>query len=291
MALTKIRRHRVPNDGTVIRTTASLNSIMRAVSRYDDDMEWPKFCNETSVPVYVRMELYKAQETRQRPDGMIYGPVVRVGAMDSPEVPMFGHHHAAGLFNDYNLDGHDTTDKWLYRPLDDDANSHGEDVSVYRCDLCNNDLYRDELGLRHDRSACIFRGGLVCRDCEVTGLVFDRETREQIVRCRKLADHLGPDCRKRFENHLEQLGLGFSFRWPAQTRLFREDTWSFFWRTVCFTDAGKKEGMHGGLIQHGPHPTLNDDGSFTFTTWDYGLKKEREATAEEVAGVHWGIHT
>ena len=49
--------------------------------------------------------------------------------------------------------------------------------------------------------------------------------------------------------------------------------------------------MHGGLIQHGPHPTLNDDGSFAFTTWDFGLKRERQATAEEVGNIHWGIHT
>src|SRR5487761_2349520 len=209
MALTKIQRNRTPLDGSWFRTTANLNNILRAQSLYDDDMTWPKFVNDTTVPVWLSMRKYKAQETRENPDGMIHGPVMRLGTFDSPEVAMFGHHHAVGLFYDYHLDGHSGERKWLYRPFDYNFPPPGEDVSVYRCDSCNHDLYRDDQGRRRDLSACIFDGGLVCRDCDVTGLVFDAETETQLERASRLADYIGGECRKNLDSKIRQLGHGF----------------------------------------------------------------------------------
>ena len=289
MALTKTTRRYCPNDGTPFRTTANLNSLMRSISHYNDDMSWPKEIEDVIVPVTIQMRLYKGGASRQRPDGMIYGPVVRIGTEDSPEIEMFGMHHAAGLTNDYKLDD-DPINRWIYKPLDG-CHGPGEECSVYRCDLCNNNLYRDDLSRRHDRSACLVDGSLVCRDCEVTGLVHDQEVEDRLARCRTLADFFGTQCRKQLDRMIERLSGGFSFGSPSQTRLFQDGEWSFFWRTIVHTASGDKEGMHGGLIQHSPHPTLNDDGSFTFTIWDHGLKRERQATAEEVGNIHWGIHT
>lgn len=71
----------------------------------------------------------------------------------------------------------------------------------------------------------------------------------------------------------------------CQTRLFLDCKWSFFWRDIVFTPEGKKDGMVGGLIQHGPIPHLHDDGSFTFTTRDDAQKCERQATEDEIRGI------
>lgn len=49
--------------------------------------------------------------------------------------------------------------------------------------------------------------------------------------------------------------------------------------------------MVGGLILHGPQPHMEADGSYRFTSWDYAAQCERPATASEVAGLTWGIHT
>ena len=222
MALTRILRHRAPLDGSWFPTTASLNSLLRAVCLYDDDMTWPKMVDDVRVPVFVRMETYLAQVTPRRPDGMMFGPVVRIGTMDSPDAAMFGHHHACGLFNDYQLDRDDPDNKWLYTPHGGNTSPPGEDVSVYRCDLCNNHLYRDDPGRRHDRSACLFDGALVCRDCEVTGLAYDQEVDDRLIRCRTLADFLGTECRRLFDRRIERLSGGFSFSNPSQTRLFND---------------------------------------------------------------------
>ena len=297
MPLRKVTRRRAPLDGTWFRTKARLQSIMRAVSNYDDDISWSRFLEDTTVPIWVRMEKYKAAETREHPDGMIYGPVIKVGEFESPEITMFGHHHAAGLYNDYTLDGHDAgtrDDRWIYTVLDGDyATSPGEEVSLYLCDKCGHGLFRDDFGLRHDRSACLMDGGIVCRDCDWHGIVTPAETGERLDRCRKLADFVGAECRAGFDNRIAWLshktrGNGN----PIQTRVWLDHhKWSFFWSESVFVDGEWKSGMCGGLIQHGPAPTLNDDGSFTFTTWDYGLKAERPATEAEIRGIEWGIHT
>jgi hypothetical protein len=294
MALTKTHRRRAPLDGTWFQTTANLNSVLRAQSHYNDDMTWPSLADQCQVPAWLSMRLYKAQETRKNPSGMIYGPVMKLGTLESVEVEMFGYHHNAGLFYDYTLDmgNDDRPDRWMYRPYGyGHATPPGEDVSIYYCDKCRNGLYRDEMGRRHSNSACIFGGALVCRDCDVTGLVYDAETEAQLLRARRLADHVGPDCRKHLDRLIgESLAGGFCFGTPCQTRLYREDKFSFNWGTVRFTKEGKQRGMHGGLIQHGPHPIEGEDG-FTFRTYDYGLQAERDATEEEVRGIHWSIHT
>jgi hypothetical protein len=292
--LKKVNRRRAPLDGSWFRTKARLQSIMRAAARYDDELSWPGFVEDTIVPVWVRMERYHAQETRQHPDGMIFGPVIKVGVFDSPEIPMFGHHHAAGLYSDHALDGLEAGvwgDRWIYSVLDGDHESGGEDVSLYLCETCGHGTYRDDLGLRHDRSACLMDAALVCRDCDWRGLVTPLDTVVRLERCRKLADFVGG--RESFERRIEFLsaktrGDGR----PTQTRLMLDShRWSFFWSEKVLVEGDWKPAMVGGLIQHGPTPVLGDDGAFTFSCWDYGLKAERPATADEIRHIEWSIHT
>jgi hypothetical protein len=295
MALKKLTRRRCPLDGSWFRTTARLQSIMRAAAHYDDEMVWPKFVEDTIVPVWVRMEKYKAQETREHPDGMVYGPVIRVGTFESPELVMHGYHHAAGLYYDTRLDGLSAgvhEDKWIYDVIEGDAESPGEDVGVYRCDQCGEGLYRDDLGLRDNYSACLMDGELVCRDCDWTGLVATQEVRDRIERCLKLAHVIGPECRRDFESRLAHLSLKQS--WgdrPTQTRLFNDCKWSFFFSERIKVDGEWKRGLCGGLIQHGPAPTLGDDGTWRFETYDYKEKRSRLATPEEIRSIRWSTHT
>lgn len=293
MALTKTRRFRAPIDGSTFRTMANLNSLLRMITRYEDEAAtWPKVCDDTTVPIFVRMHKYKAQETRETPDGMIYGPVVRIGSITSPEIEAFGHHWSAGLKQCYHLDGLDKVDKWLYEPLAEDVFPPGDDVSFYTCDKCNNYLLRDDTGRRSHHCACIFDGSLVCQDCDVTGLVYDGETEDQLARARKLAGFVGDECLANLERNVASLSRGFSFGRRSQTRLFRSDRFSFNWSCVVFTEDGERHsGMHGGLIQHGPCPIEVNGHRYEFRTWDYAAKAEREATHDEVKSIHWGIHT
>lgn len=290
MALKHVRRSRVPLDGRWFRTTARLQSILRAAARYDDEMNWPSCVSETWVPVWVSMvECHDAQQTRQNASGLIYRPTVRIGDMNSPEVKL-GDGYAAGLDKDSHLDGWDNDHKWIYRVFENDS-PLGEDASLYLCDQCGHGIYRDDLGRRHDRSACIYDGGLVCRDCECLGLIVPGDSADRLENCRKLASFVGRKCRDGLERNLEVISRKESWGHPSQTRLMLDGQWSFFWSERVRIDNEWKKGMVGGLIQHGPTPLLGDDGAFAFTTYDYGTKVVRPATEKEIASVCWSLHT
>jgi hypothetical protein len=295
MSIRKVERRFAPTDGTMFRTLAHLDSIIRCEVGYDHDYAVPEFVKSTWVPVIVRMELYKAQETKENPSGMMFGPIVMVGCETSPEIKLFGHHYAAGLTTDRQVDEkHDgrSPDRWIYNVLPGDSDAPGEDASYYLCDKCNKQLYRDEPGRRNNHSACLFNDELVCRDCDFIGLVYDTEGGEQIDRAVKLATFIGDDCRQSLARHLDQLRRGFSFGSPCQTRLYREDRFSFGWGTKVFCEDGTtRAGMHGGLIQHGPHVEIDGDGAYSFSLWDHALKAQRDATVEEIGQVSWSIHT
>jgi hypothetical protein len=176
--------------------------------------------------------------------------------------------------------------------LPGDTDAPGEDASHYLCERCNKQLYKDEPGRRNNHSACLIDGALACRDCEFIGLVYDHEGAEQINRALKLAKFVGPDCYERLERHLDSLKRGFSFGQPCQTRLYREDKFSFAWGTKVFCEDGTtRQGMNGGLIKHGPHVEIGDDGAYSFSLWDHALKAQRNATVEEIGQVSWSIHT
>lgn len=294
MSLKRIERRRCPHDRW-FRTEANLSSIMRAMSNYDDDMTWPKPINETTVPIWVRMERYEAQKTKRRPDGMTWGPAIKIGSQNSPEVVMHGYHHSCGLFYDYHIDGYDASEdgKWLYYPLTSDCPGWGEDVSVYHCDKCGNHLYRDDFGLREDNlSACLMDGGLVCRLCEWHGMIAASEVQKRMGLCRLLATYVGKDCTRSLNRGFEMFARKVSPGGkPLQTRVWLDCKWSFSWSTLAFDEGEWKRYMHGGLILHGPTPTKNDDNTYSFETWDYGEKKTRPATAAEVAAMCWSIHT
>lgn len=290
MALKHVKRSRVPLDGRWFRTTAGLQSILRDAARYDDEMSWPACVSETWVPVWVSMaECHDAQQTPQNPTGLIFRPTVRIGEFCSPEVKL-SYGYSAGLTRDANLDGWDTDQKWIYRVFEGDA-PLGQDASIYVCDRCNEHLYRDDLGARFSHSACLYDGALVCRDCEYRGLIVPGDSAERLSRARRLADFVGGECREHFERQIGHLSRDESWGHPAQTRLMLDGEWSFFWAERFLVDGQWKQGLVGGLIQHGPTPRLGNDGAFTFTTWDYEIKAVRAATEAEIRGIRWGIHT
>lgn len=76
MALTKTTRHRAPLDGTWFRTEAHLDSLLRSAAQREGGDTWDRYpslkiAETTWVPIWVRMELYEAQRTPNRPDGMM----------------------------------------------------------------------------------------------------------------------------------------------------------------------------------------------------------------------------
>ena len=300
--LTLIRRREAPLDGSWFRTTGRLNSILRAAVLYDDDKsQWPSWVNDTVVPLFVRMALYKAQKTKLHPDGMIYGPIVRVGSMASPEVKLCGFHHAAGLIKDYNLYEFGSADcpaeePWLYTVRDEDTEAPGKNADCYICSECGEWLYRDEQGRRQGRSATLYDGALVCRSCDVHGLVLDGPAQDQLDRCRRLSDYLAKNYDYDPVRSLERQIVFHSNKtsWgdkPCQVRAWKCDTFSFDWSEFTFTPEGKKRGLVGGLIQHGPTPKEQPDGSWTFKTWDYQKNEPRAATPEEICHICWSNHT
>ena len=298
-------RRQAPLDGNVFRTTGRLNSILRAAVLYDDEKsQWPDWVNDTSVPCYVRMRLYKAQETKLHPDGMIYGPIVRVGSMASPEVDLCGFHHAAGLFQDRSLFEYGqpdcpVEDPWLYTVQPgDECGALGKQADCYHCDQCNQTVYRDEDSRRQSKSAVLYDGSLVCRDCDVRGLVMDGQAQDQLAKCRRLANYIArtygndvvvPRLESRIAFLDQRKSWGDS---PCQVRAWKEDGFSFNWSELWFNAEGeKKRGLNGGLIQHGPTPVIQPDMTYKFMTWDYKNHVQCEATKEEVANIEWSIHT
>jgi len=300
-----IQRRQAPLDGSPFLTTGNLNSILRYATNYDDDKaQWPDWVSDTSVSCYVRMRLYKAQETKLHPDGMIYGPVVRVGSMASPEVELHGSHHSVGLFQDRSLFEYGQSDcpaeePWLYNVQpNDEYGGRGKNADCYRCDQCGETLYRDEDSQRQSRSATLYNGSLVCRDCDVRGLVLDGPAQNQLTKCRSLANYIAetygndgvvPRLESRIEFLSQRKSWGDS---PCQVRAWKEDGFSFYWSELFFNAEGvKKRGLCGGLIQHGPTPVIQPDMTYKFMTWDYKNHVQCEATKEEVANIEWSIHT
>jgi hypothetical protein len=296
VSLVKLSKKRCPLDeNRVFVSMGNLNSLLRVMSHYSDECVWPSDVNKIDVPVFVRMVRYKAGESRLVPDGMRWGPMVRVGSVESHEINMCGYHYAAGIATDMGLDGCDAGDnhKWLFDAVDHPFNTLCEDAGIYRCDICNEHVYRDDFGLRFNRSATIFDGSLVCRDCEVHGLIAPRETREQMDRAHKLASFIGGDALASYLRGMEQYqqkttGGGR----PCQTRLYKEDMYSFGWSTLVQNDEGVwHRWIHGGFIKHGPNAEPAEGGDYNFTTWDYGQKCVRSATTEEINHIHWSSHT
>jgi hypothetical protein len=113
------------------------------------------------------------------------------------------------------------------------------------------------------------------------------ETGELIVRCperlamvRAFADAVG--VRENFEYRLSYCAGRTYFGHPFRTTLSNDFApYSFFWVNEYQTEGGEwKQGMHGGLIYHGP---THKDG-----TADLSLLPEGKE-AEKV--FYWGTHT
>ena len=305
MSVRRIERRRVPLDRW-FRTTARLNSILRAMTNYNDDaIEMPKHIsdvvNETTVPVWVRMEKYKAGASKKRPDGMRLGPVIRIGTMDSPEVVMHGYHHSCGLFHDYTLD------------------SDPEDPRGRRVDLLpvrgrrRPRRRRERVRVRQVRQAQLPRrlrpphAQLGVPDGRVGRVPRVRVARHDRSRRGAGADQGVPASRPRgrsadreacarssaaceiFDRKVSGGGT------PLQTRLWLDGDWSFSWSTLWLDkEAGEwKRYMHGGLILHGPRPLKSDrlERALLVRAVRLRHKKWRNATTEEMSRMDWSIHT
>lgn len=302
MALRQIFRKRVPTDGTWVRTKARLASLIREAI--------PPHCDfgldgddSTQIVVEARLWPHGGEKTQDNPSGIYFHAQIRYSQWGSHDEGSHGHRVTLGhvspylvFYRDSRLDGWDSTDKWIYSPLAEDVAEGfgklpGEDVSVYECNQCEGWNYLDPEGRRFDRSACMFDGELVCRDCDTLGLVYSQDVSDRLAIARTLSARIGDDCLQQFENRLNLLGRRESWGFPAQTRLFLDGETSFFWIEKVRREDGWKYSLRGGLIFHGPYVKVGHDGSFTFTKWDYDAARERPATEEEIAASSWGIHT
>ena len=253
----------------------------------------------STVPIWVRMEKYKAGE-RQRlvPDGMRWGPVVRIGTYEFARVQMFGYHNACGLRPTTRSTGIDAGRR---------AVDGGRDLSPVRRAVCAVRRRERVLSATSAMSTATATtsafggtgrqpscdGGLVCRDCEVCGLIAAADARTNMDRAHKLASFIGGDALSSYERgmaHFAEKTTGGGR--PCQTRLYPEDKYSFGWSALVMDDDGKwKRWIHGGFIKHGPNAEPAEGGGYDFTTWDYGKKCVRAATPEEISHTTWNTHT
>lgn len=290
MALRLIQRFRAPLDGTWFKTEANLSSIMQQASPRHDDMKLPHFVDQTRVPIWVSLQPHIGLPSKRNPEATYYHTTIKVGSDSSPEVKNIDC-YAAGLYKDPHLDGYDADNKWLYSPIEG-SQEFGEDASVYECDRCKHWLYRDDQGRRYDRSACLKDSDLVCRDCDMTGLIYDSDVETHLKKCRKLATHLGEKATASLQRCIDSVGGERSWGQPSQTRLYMERPWSFGFAVTLIKENGdRKQSLSGGIIQHGPAVILKDDGSYEFKQYDYGAQCHRDANEVEVGNISWSTHT
>ena len=286
---------------------ASRSELNKASTYKSATYPLPLKLEGTWVPIWVKLVPHTGQPTPQNPEAIYYHPIVRI-ADNTAEIELWSN-YAAGLGQDCSLDGFDNSNKWHYQPYGygdyrQGNNPPGEDTSQYECDRCGKTLYRDETGRRFDKSACLYDGAPVCRDCEVNGPVYAQDVEDRLALVRQLCVYIDTTYGwvdrggrgmliNEFERQWDFLSCTESWGKPSQTRIWLDGKWSFFWTDFHETDATKprERGLVGGLIQHGPHPIENGDGSFRFRLWDYGTSRERDATAEEIAGIRWSVHT
>jgi hypothetical protein len=182
---------------------------------------------------------------------------------------------------------------YLYEPASEDPKKcPGEDYSLYFCDKCNKFVVpwsNDE-------------GELVCADCDsLDGLVYREKAAANVERARELADfvdgriraagHNPGKSRESLERSLNCPSWSRGDGAPSRTLLFAEDEFSFGFLRQHFVDGKWKTSYNGGIIMHGPHVKILPDGGYEFTTWDYYLKRNREATPEEIGNINWSTHT
>lgn len=172
---------------------------------------------------------------------------------------------------------------FLYDPASDDPEEcPGGDYSIYFCDQCQKFVipWSDD------------EGNLVCSGCSpLTGMIYDEKTADQIERARALANFVGPECRNHLEQCINYLGMREAWNRLSRCYLHTEDQFSFYFVLASYDDGKWVRGMNGGLIMHGPHVEILPDGTYKFTTWDYGLKCSRPATEAEIRNISWSTHT
>lgn len=292
MALTKRVRKLAPKDGTWVRTEVNLGSILNRA--WDGDRSLPGVIGRMWVPAMVRLVPHEGESTRQNPEGIYYHAEAILEADPDRQVHENLSCYAAQFTRDSHMHGWEDQNQWIYAPFGYDVAeaAPGEDASWYSCDQCGQGLYRDEDDERHDKAAVLYDGALVCRDCDVRGLVATAEVRARLDRCRIIASILGSRALDNFDRQVDFLASKEAWGSPAQTRIWLDGEHSFTWRTFHFRDGERIPGMFGGLIYHGPRPVLDEGGSIAgFETWDYEASKYRPATGEERVHARWGIHT
>jgi hypothetical protein len=143
---------------------------------------------------------------------------------------------------------------WLYQPASDDpVLCPGPDCSIYLCEICG----------EHVMPWSDNDGNLVCRDCEVTGLVIDPGQVERLEQVREFASQIGR--REQLEHQLSHwLGSGTFFGRRSQCVLrgdFAPHSFSFCHYILPEGPGQTRQfAMNGGLVYSGPGSP--GDGSF-----------------------------
>ncbi len=185
---------------------------------------------------------------------------------------------------------------FLYEPASDDPKEcPGGDYSLYYCGDCQKWVEPFSLD----------DGSLACPKCspELRGLVYDTKVADQLDRARALASYvdtaygylrnpLERSSRESLERSLAWRNTDTHWSRPGRCNLYAEDKFSFYFVDQAFSENKKWErSMNGGIIMHGPHVKIGDDGAYEFTTWDYELKCSRPSKPEEIAHIDWSTHT
>ena len=308
MSLRRIERRRVPLDRW-FRTTARLNSILRAMANYNDDaIELPKphqrrGQRDDGARLGPHGEVQGAGRRGSGRTACGMGPVIRIGTMDSPEVVMHGYHHYCGLFHDYTLDG-DPDDRedggWIYCPFEATGVPRRRRERVRVRQVRQAPVPRRlrpphaQLGLPDGRRGRVPRLRVARPDRPRRGAGADqgvpasrRLRRTASARPAMSCGRSSAAC-EMFERKVSGGGNAL------QTRLWLDGDWSFSWSTLWFDkEAGEwKRYMHGGFILHGPRPLKNERRRRTPSSSTTTARRQwRNATVEEVARMDWSIHT
>ncbi len=158
---------------------------------------------------------------------------------------------------------------FVYEPAGDRDEDLGPDRSLYLCDTCG----KYKMPWSDDD------GNLLCRDCEVTGLVIRDDQIERLEQAREFARQMGIS--QQLEQQLNRMAGGTFFGRRSQCVLSSDFApHSFSFAHYILPEGEEKDrrtGMVGGLIFQGPG--LPADGSFP------------SLTVSLASGTGWFCHT
>lgn len=289
--LKRFVRKIAPKDGGSFRTLAHLGSLIRCMG--DEYHNIPPPLSRMWVPVLARLDIEHAEDS----DTSKWK--ANFCLLDDLDRQWFNGHspYHVNMSRDSRLRSK-WYDQWIYVPLAEGPHAYdcpeaapGEDVSIWECSLCGQTLYHERYASSQSRVAVEAGGEMRCRSCEIPGVQWAPESLEMLEKCRRLADAIGGNARASLEDRFRFLELcckdGNKNVWISN-----DGDYAFYFVLYrMHADGPRTFEMNGGVIFHGPKPTVLSDGTFSFATYDYARKAYRPATPEEVACSYWGMYT